>query len=417
MSDEQPRSETGQFAPSELPTGQASVAEIQGYRAMPEPAEREIEISTVEQEAANLKASREIELPVETVELAYRDGDGSVTDPSLTVTQERAVKDNSDYHASQRETAERHLSAEFRAEVLKQRAELVAAAPETAEQLGINADETIIKAVEANPELVADQPAEPTRPETATRADDGRVSPETRKAIETNPELRQYLESNSAETSQAVETFKAATDNALKFGQGALQAIAPELERVPLEQWGQAIQIIAQSDPVKGQMIAKTLQNIVALGQRQELIQAYESDQQRIQLDTWRAQQNAIMDKKVPLTRAAKAEFADDLLSYASERGITLESLRHQYETNPLMHSAAFQELLYKGIQYEKMLKAPKPRPTRENVPVTRPGTASHKAAGDSSSNVASLRAKVSNSTGHAAIRAAAKLQRAMRGD
>jgi hypothetical protein len=413
-------SETGQFTTgaAEPLTGTASVEESQGYKSMPAPAEPEIAEQSIEEAVASQQAGRAAAEPDQTVhEIAYRQSDGSITDPSLTVTQERATKDNADYHASQRETAERHLSAEFRAEVLKQRAELVAAAPETAETLGIDANETIARAVAENPELVADQPAEPTEATQQSDAFDGiqGLEPELKEVLKKSPQARQFLESNAAETDRAVETFKTAANHAQTFGQGALLAIAPELAQVPVERWAEAVQIIAQSDPVKGQMLGKTLSNVAALNERQQLFEHYQRDQQRQGFETYRAQQNEIINKAHQLTYAQKAEFAEDLTNHVAKFGVTRENIVQAMETNPLLHNAAFQDLVYKGIQFEKMQKAAKATPTRQLPPVARPGTAPPVTRG-SDSTIRSLERQLgAATTQQSQLKIAAKLLAAKR--
>ena len=70
-------------------------------------------------------------------------------------------------------------------------------------------------------------------------------------------------------------------NQAQQFAQASLAAIAPELQQVPVERWAEAIQIIAGADPQKGQAIVKTLTNAAAIEERQQLVEAYQKDQQR----------------------------------------------------------------------------------------------------------------------------------------
>jgi hypothetical protein len=410
------RNSDGTFAASEPLTGQAGVEADQNYRPMPEPEKPEIETQTVEEAAANLKASRQVELPQDVIEVGYQK-DGERVDPNETVTFERAAKDLDKYHTSLNDTAERHVSAEFRAEVLKQRAELVAAAPETAEQLGINADETIAKAAEANPELVADQPAEPTEARQQSDAFDRieGLEPELKEVLRKSPQARQFLESNAASANQAIETFKASVNQNQQIAQATLASLMPQLQSIPLENWAGAIQQIAQTDPVRGKLVVDTLSNWNAIQQRAELVQHYEQSQRQHEIETYRNQQNEIIDKAIPLTRVAKAEFADDLVNYVADFGVTRADLSRALEQNPAFSSAAFQKMAYDAVQYQKIMKAPKPRATPAAVPVTRPGTASHRAS-DNSSTVSSLQRQLAAAPSQQQqLKIAAQLLRAKR--
>jgi hypothetical protein len=152
------RNDDGTFAPSELPVGQAAVEQAQGFRPMPtEPRTTEATGSTIEEEVQRLKEkSAAAEPPQDIIEVGYQK-DGERVDPNETVSLDRASTDLGKYHGEMNATAERHLSAEFRAEVLKQRADLIAAAPELSDQLGLDAAETLAKAEAVK---AAEQPTE-----------------------------------------------------------------------------------------------------------------------------------------------------------------------------------------------------------------------------------------------------------------
>jgi hypothetical protein len=94
------RNADGTFAPAEPLVGQAGVEADLGYKSMATPAEPPIRESTIEEEAANLKAARLTEVPNEVVEVAYRKPDGEIVDKAETVTIARATDDNIAYHTA-----------------------------------------------------------------------------------------------------------------------------------------------------------------------------------------------------------------------------------------------------------------------------------------------------------------------------
>jgi hypothetical protein len=391
------RDESGQFTSPEPTTGIAAVEESQGYKSMPAPAEPEIAEQSIEEAVANQQAGRAAAEPSQDIiEVGYQK-DGERVDPNETVSLDRASTDLGKYHGEMNATAERHLSAEFRAEVLKQRADLIEAAPELSEQLGLDAAETLAKAEAAK---AAEQPTETNDAarlaEPATQSDafdtiEG-LEPELKEVLRKSPQAREFLEKNAAETETFSKAYSAALQNGQQLMRGTVAALAPQLNQIPFENWAAAITQIAQTDPVRGKLIVDTLQNWNAIQQQDQLQRTYhesvsqhEAAAQRQALETWRAEQNALVDKAIPLTRVAKAEFADDLVNYVAGFGVTRADLSRALEHNPLLSSAAFQHMAYQAVQYDKMMKAPKPRATPASVPVTRPGTASHRTSGNDS--------------------------------
>jgi hypothetical protein len=417
------RNSDGTFAPSELPVGGPGVEFDQGYRPMGDviPEEREEPVSDIKAEAERLAASRVPQDPV--IEIQYQNPEtGEKLDPNLTVSLDRAAKDNADYHAAQAQTAERFVSSEFSAEIDRMRGETLKANPEIGKELGLSKEEiAAAKAAEA-------AKAEPTPSETNEAARDYMaqqtsepdpydaiegLEPETREALK-KPQVRQFLEQNATETEQTKQAYSVGLNNAQAFAQSSLMAIAPELAQVPIERWGEAFNIISQQDPVRGRQLGQVLQTVQALGERQELVQSYQQEEHRRQLDAWRTEQNQIIDKARPMSRADKAQFAEDLVNYVSEFGVTKDNLVQAMENNPLIHSAAFQALAHDAIQYRRMQNAPKAVAKRDLPPVNRPGTAPNSPRGDSN-RIASLERQLQTATGFKAARLGAQLLAAKR--
>jgi hypothetical protein len=407
------RNEQGQFTTAEPTTGQAAVEETQGYRPMPAPEKPEIKEQSLEEAVANQQASRAEELPQETVEIAYRRPDGEISDPSETVSLERAATDLGKYHTSLDQTAERHVNAEFKIEIDKMRAEALKANPKLAEDLGLSSED-ILGAVETMAPADADQAA---KIDPATQADpvdaiEG-LEPATREALK-NPQLRNYLEKNAAETDQ----FKAAYSKGLENGQHLMRAtiasLAPQLGQVPIEHWPTAIAQIAQADPVRGKLIADTLRNWDTIQQQEALQTHYNAEVSRQQLESVTQRENdrlqAMIGDKNKIAEASK-----EVPEYFREIGIDLKTASRIF-SNPEMRSAEVQRVIFDAIQYRKMQQAPKAVPTHNLPPVTRPGTASHRPSGDNSSSVRALERELRGAVGHRAIRLGAQLLAAKRG-
>jgi hypothetical protein len=331
------------------------------------------------------------------------------------VTLERAADDLSAYHGAQDVERARSVSADFAKQIDLQRAEVLKANPAAVEELGLNSDdiEAAAKADEAKPD--ARPSVEPTTEVDPYEGIQG-LQPATREALK-QPQVRQFLETNAAETDQAVQTLKTAANNANTFGQAAMLAIAPELAQVPIERWAEAVSILSQNNPARGQQLSQLLGNVAALNQRQQVLEHYQHEQRQHQFETLRKQYAQASDKVLgPMTLPEKAQMAEDLVSYLTEYGVTREQLLHESKTNLMLSHPAFNALAMDALRYRAIQKAPKAVATRELPPVQRPGTASYRASGDNSAEVAALRRQISSLTGDKAVRAAAKLARIQRG-
>ncbi|MFY9953786.1 hypothetical protein [Bradyrhizobium sp.] len=72
--------------------------------------------------------------------------------------------------------------------------------------------------------------------------------------------------------------------------------------------------------------------------------------------------------------------------------------------------------MVLKAQRYDEMMKAPKPRATKELPPVTRPGTSVHRSSGDNNSTkIAGLQKQLESATGHRAAKIGAQLLAAKR--
>jgi hypothetical protein len=395
-------SDTGQYTSPEPLTGQAGVEADQGYKPMvdwrpEEPSEPE---SSIKEEALKLAASRVPEDPV--VPLKYqRINDGSDMPLDETITLDRAVKDVSEYHAAQVEEARLTADADVARWVDGVRAETLQANPEIAKELGLSKEEVAAAEAVKQPSEINDaaraQMAEPSEPD--AYADIPGLAPETSEWLKKAPaQGRQFLEQNAAETEQAAKAYQTAVAQAQTFGQASLMAVVPELSNVPTEQWAQAIQIVAQQNPAKGQQIVQVLQNVAALSERQQLIDHYQQSQRQQEFETVRSQYNKAADQALgPMTRAEMADMAEELADYVGELGITRAQLAAEAKTNLALHHPAFQKMAADAIRYQRLMKAPKARPTTRSLPVSRPGTSSGVRA--DTSNIKSLERQLASAT------------------
>jgi hypothetical protein len=413
------RNEQGQFVSPEPATGLQSVEEAQGFREMPTPEEPQQPDSDILAEVERLQASRaQPDDPI--VELRYQDASGEKLDPHLTIDLNKASTDAAKYHENQADEHRRTEDANIQRYVDGARAEALLQNPELAKDLALT--ETEIKAaVDAATEITPSETNEAARahmaqqtPEQTSEADpyDGieGLTPEAKQALR-NPQVRQYLEQNSAETDQAVQAYKSAVSQANVFGQSALIAIAPELATVPVEQWGQAVQILARNDPAKGQQLSQVLNTVAAVQERQALIQHYEASQRQQQIETFAKSEDARTEQ------LAKSEGINvdnnKIISYWEKQGLDRSQIKQMFLNNPVAMTAEARIMMAKADRYDELMKAPRARPTPEALPVNRPGTAP--TGRGNSNSIASLERQLQTATGFKAARLGAQLLAARR--
>jgi hypothetical protein len=417
-------SESGQFTPAEPLTGQAGIEADMGFVPMADtPQDHPEAPSDIMEEVKKLQASRVPEDdPV--VEVQYLTPAGERVDPNETVSLDRAATDLEKYHTAEVERERKVDDGELRRYVDAMRAELLEENPDLAQGLGLSKEDiAAAKAAEnsaPNEKKSGDNnaninsAAEHSAPESDPYSDIPGLEPATREAMK-NPQIRQAVEAEFAKIAEHQQAYQTGLNSAHQFGQAALLALAPELAQVPIERWGEGVNIIAQSDPVRGRQLATMFQNVAALNERQQLIAHHEQAQRHHQFETLRQQYSQQSEKVLGLSNQEKFQMAEELVAYLGEHGVSREQLMAEANTNLLVHHPAFNALAKDALKYRAMQKAAKPHATKNLPPVTRPGTSAVQRSGGNEATISSLKAKVANSTGHAAIRAAAQLQRAMR--
>jgi len=176
---------------------------------------------------------------------------------------------------------------------------------------------------------------------------------------------------------------------------------------VPLDRWQEGISLLAQADPSRGQQLGNLLTYVSHIQGAQQQIAA----EQRQNLSKWVMAEDAKLEKMVgKQTNAEKAQFADDLVAYAGELGVSRADLIGAIEAQPVLRSAAMQKMMWDALQYRKIKSSPKPAATTALPPVQRPGTSNAIRATPESTKVHALESQLAGARGDKAVRIAAKL-------
>lgn len=358
MSGENRNSDTGQF--EVLYGQQASEAEA-GYKPMPSASPVKSEPDDLDftpREASEiLTAARGDEAPV--IPVTYRDVQtGEPRDSNETVSLEQAAHDLTAWRQANEDSRAASVSKDFAAEVDKLRA------PQSDEG---NVAET------APPEKPAKEPAE----KPADEPSESGLDQDLERALK-HPQVRHAVEEELTKASDAHRQYS----EGLRAGQQMLQAtvasLAPQLQGLPVEQWGQALATMAQTDPFRANLVAETLNKWGTLQQAEQQNQQHRAHIAQQQFETARKELASASVKALSGYSEAEQQAAADWLTKEGSRfGVTKEQLASEARGNLLFAHPLFQTVLMKAAAYDRMKSAPLPKPAQKTLPpVQRPGTA-----------------------------------------
>ena len=375
----------GQFASAEPLTGREGVEQAQGYTPYEPPAnEEDTSPISVEDASLDLTTSREAGTP----EADIKRYGTSLDDlpPEISITAEQAAELTSKEKAAELKAAEEAQLEKVREGVDKARC------------------------IEAEKALPAD-----VRAMIETGVDE-----DVAIAL-TKPQVRQAVEQEFARADQVREQNTATLRAGEQMLQATLVSLAPQLQGASIEHWPQMIQQMAQTDPVRAELVADTLDKWGRLQFAQQHDQQQRAQIAQQQFEARRQEYSRASDAVLgPMTTAERLDMAEELVNYVGEYGVTREQLVHEAKTNLALNHPAFQKMAADALRYQRMQKAPKAIATKSLPPVLKPGTSNNSArASDSSSRIASLERQLNSASGEKAARISAEihgLQRKARG-
>ena len=271
-------------------------------------------------------------------------------DPKEAVTIEQAAREHSAARADIATFYDGMDLAKFADEVDAKRAEVIKGDPKVAEALGVEVPKD-----DAKPKGEAAPDQNDAATVDAINSMEG-LDPETKKALKI-PQVRQALEQQFAEIDTAREQYSTGLQTGQQMLQATVAALAPQLNGMPVEYWPQAIQQLAQVDPVRGQLVADTLSNWSSIQQAQQQEQQRQAHVQHQQFEATRQQYSRASDEALgPMTFAEKAEMAEELVSYVGELGISREAFTREAATNLALHHPAFQKMAADAVRYQRIM-------------------------------------------------------------
>jgi hypothetical protein len=239
---------------------------------------------------------------------------------------------------------------------------------------------------------------------------DKTTSTEVRKAQNEAAEVRKSIEAKEQAVEQARQRYEQAAQQTLQVLQ---QQQAAEFADIKTHA---DVQKLATDDPFRfAQWQARQMQ-IQAHAQEVDGLNRQREQEAKTKFDTWSKEQDEKFSKKFPEfddpDRGPKVR--ESVQSYLVKAvGVPADVLPKLWN-EPLFRDAMFQEVIYDASRFHAAQQKAKAAVQADKPPVQRPGTPAAK--GQSyQAEIEAAQARLNNSTGIAAIRAATELQAAKR--
>lgn len=257
--------------------------------------------------------------------------------------------------------------------------------PSLVEELGLNdaeikaaketATEVLKEANDVEAKATDDKsipPAETSEPDPFDTIEG--LDEEVKKAVKL-PQVRQFLEQNATEVEQVKAAYQTGLTNADAMLRATFMDEFPELSGLNAAQFEQGLAMLAQVDPPKFQKAMNRLGRFNQIQQAQQHIAHQQQAQNQQQFESYVRNEDA-RTETLAKTEGLAVDY-NKIIGYWESQGLNRNQIMQLYKTNPVATSAEARLLVLKAARYDEMMKALRPRGTKELPPVTRPGTSS----------------------------------------
>jgi hypothetical protein len=195
-----------------------------------------------------------------------------------------------------------------------------------------------------------------------------------------NPRVAAALSAELAKVEESRRAFATAAFQSAQLGAAAVLT-APELQGIPPEQISVALHLIEKQNPHRALEIRSQLQNVQRLYEAAQQAKAQEQQiqvqQQQARLQSYKAGQDVLFEHslKSENPETVKQVKSEIMGIIENDYGISRDDLAQAVRTNPALHSAAFQKMMYDAAKYKLAQRTATANPARAPLPpVQKPG-------------------------------------------
>lgn len=215
-----------------------------------------------------------------------------------------------------------------------------------------------------------------------------------------SPKVQAAITERVQEAEAHRERYERGVQEAGKAAVAALASDFPEISNLPLNQWAQAINAMAEREPHRARAIAGRLQQLAVVEQAVQQIKADKTAKEQAEFKTYAAKENA---RFAEMTRGIPAREMDAIKAHVpkmlAEHGADVAQFLKAVSGQSTFPRATAEALLVKAARYDLLSKAAKATPTRDIPRVQAPGIAGPRGSAQrNDASLAALSAKLSKS-------------------
>ena len=355
-------------------------------------------------------------------EVVWHDRFGDRLDPNISTTKEQAAEALNAYRQSKAEAAQGEADRALKAAIDNPRIELQITDPKNAglyqfdNEIGRAVDE-FARDIGVDPQATQPTVDAAHEPQPARESVPG-LDPELARALE-HPQTRQALEAEFNAVLEQKAAYEAKVAEANNWARASLVHEFPELGRLPVEQWENALMTVQAQDPVRFQKGVGVINQVQRVSAEQARIQnehtvraqQLESQRQR-ELAQWSHAEGTRYERwaaKEGLDLATLAPAASR--DVESNLGLSRDQFAQVLRDNPVLRASGFQQILSDAVRYRQVMAAKQEIVQRPLPPAVRPGAQAPGATSASNAGrIADLTRQLNNASGQKALRIAAAL-------
>jgi hypothetical protein len=356
--------------------------------------------------------------------VVWHDRYGEPLPSDISTTKEQAADALNAYRQAKAEAAQAELDRDLRSAIDNPRLELEVTDPETAKLYGFKheldrAVGEFATEMGVDPAAVRPPATQRAAPEQPARESVPGLDPDVERALQ-NPQIRHAVEQQMAEAVQAKADYEAKVQEANNWARASLVHEFPELGRLPVEQWENALLTVQAQDPLRFQKGVGVINQVARVNAEQTRIQnehatrAHQQESMRQQqIADWSRGEAARYDAWAAKEGLDMASFTPAVGKYIETNlGMSRDQFAQVLRDNPVLRASEFQKVISDAVRYRQVMAAKQDLVQKPLPPAVRPGAQAPGASSHSSNagRIAELTRQLNNASGQKALRIAAAL-------
>jgi hypothetical protein len=215
-----------------------------------------------------------------------------------------------------------------------------------------------------------------------------------------NPRIRDAIAERVGAAEAERTRYESAVEAAGKMQIAAIAADFPDLANTPLDQWANAINTMAQTDPARARVVHGRLQHLAQVEAAANQIKADKSAREQAEFRQYSAREDArFAELTSDIPAKQMAEVRAHVPKMLNKLGADVPTFLRAIEAQTTFPRGVAEALLVRAARYELLMAAPKAVAAREIPTVQKPGHVGPRNANPrGAADLAQLSARLKNS-------------------